>query len=225
MAFDRIPAIRTELAFGGGDRTLGDEEETIVAERTVPGDRRLEEMAVAVQLVAPRQVAVFGAWSQDLDEGVDVPVGPLRGGHQVDGLVRHRADPVVPLATQLPPGGFEPLVDVRVQERERLVEHQAERPVPLTPIRRAGGQLEVVERSRASQLLETGGDRALAVRLQPVRPEPAGDADIRAGDGPEASRARRRMAETAVTSPAAPASTPMAAVRGSRTPGSSAARV
>ena len=68
MAVDRLAALRTELPLDGGDRTLGDEEESIVAERAVPGDRRLDQVADAVELVAPFEVAVLRAGREDLDE-------------------------------------------------------------------------------------------------------------------------------------------------------------
>ena len=43
----------------------------------VPGDRRLDQVADAVELVAPAQVAVLVSPREDLDEAVDVAVGPL----------------------------------------------------------------------------------------------------------------------------------------------------
>ena len=61
VAVDHLAPVRTERPLDGGSRTLGDEEETIVAERTVPGDGRLDEMADAVELVAPLEILVLAA--------------------------------------------------------------------------------------------------------------------------------------------------------------------
>ncbi len=91
MAIDPVAAVGTELALDGRDRTHGDEEEPVVAERAVPRDGRLDEVADAVQLVAPRQVAVGRRRLSDLDERVEVAIGPLGRLDERDRLVGHRA--------------------------------------------------------------------------------------------------------------------------------------
>ena len=193
MAVDGVAPIRAELSFGGGDRTLGDEEEPIVAERAMPGDRRLDEVAEAVQLVAPCEVVVLRSAGEDLDEGVEVAVRPLGRSDEPDGLVGHRADPVVRFATQLPAGRLEPLVDVGVEERERRAEHQTERPIPMPAIAAPAASRKLCE-VPALRAARSRGDRSLAVRRQPVGPEPAGDADIRAGERPDGRGRADRMA-------------------------------
>ena len=92
MAVDAVVDARPELALDGSGRTLGDEEETIVAERAVPGDGRLEEMSDAVELVAPVEIPVLGAGGEHLDERVEVAVGSLGGLDEADRLVGHRGD-------------------------------------------------------------------------------------------------------------------------------------
>ena len=188
MTFDGLAAFRPELSLGGCDRTLGDEEETIVAERTVPGDRRLEEMAVAVQLVAPGQVAVLGPGSQDLHEGVEVAIRPLGGHDEPDGLIGHLADGGIPRSAELPASPLEPLVDVRVEEGKRLVEHEPESPIAVAGRRGTRGEREVVQGAGAPELLVTGGDGPLAIGRQPVRPEAPRDPHIRGGEGTEDRR-------------------------------------
>ena len=67
MTVDRQAAGRAELAVdrvGGPDR---DPEEPVVAERALPGDGRLDQVADAVQLVAPGEVLVLAAGRDDLD--------------------------------------------------------------------------------------------------------------------------------------------------------------
>ena len=54
MTVDAHPAARPEGPLDGVGRTLGDEEEPVVAERTVPGDGGLDEVAEAVELVPPQ---------------------------------------------------------------------------------------------------------------------------------------------------------------------------
>ena len=141
----------------GADRDL---EQSIVAQRAVPGDGRLDQMADAVELVTPGHVAVRMAAADDLDEGVDVAVVALGPGDGRDRLVRRGREVGVASPAELPADGLEPLVDVRVQERERLVEHHADGPVRT---RRAGREPEVVQGAGLRQLLEPVRDRALAV--------------------------------------------------------------
>src|SRR6185369_4793689 len=135
-------------------------------ERAVPGDSSLDEMADAVELVTPLQVAVLVARGQDLDERVEVAVRALGGLDEPDRLVGHRLDPRVRRPPQLPAGALEPLVDVGVEERERLVEHDPERAVAVA--RELCREAEVLERAGGLELLEPGGDRRLAVDPGPL---------------------------------------------------------
>ena len=52
-------------------------EQPVVAERALPGDRGLDEVADGVQLVAPGEVPVLAARRDHLDVAVEVAVGPL----------------------------------------------------------------------------------------------------------------------------------------------------
>ena len=67
VAVDALATVRSELAFDRVDGAHRDVEQPVVAERAVPGDRGLDEMADAVQLVAPREVAVRLAAADHLD--------------------------------------------------------------------------------------------------------------------------------------------------------------
>ena len=79
-------------------------------------------MADAVQLVAPPEVGVLLARSQDLDEAVQVAVRSLGLRDEVDRGVGHARHLGVGRASELPTDGLEPLVDVGVKERERRPE-------------------------------------------------------------------------------------------------------
>src|SRR5207253_2383410 len=50
---DRKSTLRAELPVDGRDRSVRDLEQSVVAERPVPGNRGLDEVAEAVKLVAP----------------------------------------------------------------------------------------------------------------------------------------------------------------------------
>ena len=73
----------------GAERDL---EQAVVADRAVPRDRGLHEVAEAVQLVAPRQVAVRRPAADDLDVGVQVAVRALRRRDEPDDLVGRRGE-------------------------------------------------------------------------------------------------------------------------------------
>ena len=176
VAVDAVGAVRPQGRVDGVCRAAGNGQQPVVAERPVPGDRRLDEMADAVQLVAELQVAVFAPRRQDLDERVEVAVVSLRRGDEVDRLVGHGRDAVVPRPPELPAHALEPLVDVRVEERERPVEHDPERAV--APGRGPGREPEVLEVAGLDQLLEGVRQRPLAVRTQPLGPEAAGDRHV-----------------------------------------------
>ena len=125
------------------------------------------------------QVAVLAPGREHLDERVEVAVLALRGRDGVDRLVGHRGDARVPRPPELPADALEPLVDVRVEERERPVEHDPERPVAAR--RRARGEPEVLERAdvRPAARNACGSVRSRFVR-EPLGPEAAGDRDVAA---------------------------------------------
>ncbi len=136
----------------------------------MPGDRRLDQVPDAVQLVTPAQVFVLLLGREDLDEAVDVAVGALRSPDEVDGQVGRARQFGVRRPTKLPTDGLEPLVHVRVEEREDRVEHHPERLVAaLGP----GRELEVVEVAGALELGEAVRDRPLPIDPGAIRPEPA----------------------------------------------------
>ncbi len=159
-----------------------DVEQAIVAEGAVPGDGRLDQVADAVQLVTPGHVAVRTAAADDLDERVEVAVVTLGLGDGRDRLVRRGRKVGFASPAELPADRLEPLVDVRIEERERLVEHHADGPVRT---RRAGREPEVVQGAGLRQLLEPVGDRALAIAPQALLPEPVREADARRRDRAE----------------------------------------
>ena len=87
MAVDRQATGPAELAIDGIGRPDRDPEEPVVAECALPRDGRLDQVAHGIELVAPGQVPVLAAWCDDLDEGVQVAVRPLRRGDQGDRFV------------------------------------------------------------------------------------------------------------------------------------------
>src|SRR6478735_7247398 len=93
-------------------------------------------------------------------------------------------------AAQLPTDRVEPLVDVRVEEREDQPERLTER---LVVTLLAGGQPRVGDVAGADQLLEAVGDRPVQVDPKTVGPEPAPDRDRGGVERAKASgRVRRR---------------------------------
>ena len=90
MAVDRVAAARAELAIDRVGRPRRDAQQPVVTERALPGHRRLDQVAEAVQLVAPGQVLVLAPGRDDLDVGVQVAVLALGPLDQADDLVRRR---------------------------------------------------------------------------------------------------------------------------------------
>ena len=176
MAVDGVPPARAELAVDRVHGTERDVEQPVVPECAMPGDRRLDEVADVVQLVAPGQVAIGLAAADHLDVAVDVPVGSLGGRDEPDdlvGLARHLG---IRSATELPADRLEPLVDVGVEERvddaERLAEGQV-------PARLAGRHPQVGEVAHPVELRVAVADRALAIRPGAVGPQPAVQRHVR----------------------------------------------
>ncbi len=88
MPIDAIATGRADLGVDTCHGALGDLEQSVVAERALPCDGRLDEVADAIQLVAPLQVAE-GRPARQLHERAQVAVRALRSRHEPDGLVRH----------------------------------------------------------------------------------------------------------------------------------------
>ena len=109
---DAVATRRAELALDRLDGAQRDVEQPVVGEGAVPRDGGLDQVADAVQLVAPGKVPVFGAGRDDLDVGVEVAVRALRRAHRVDGLVGRRSEGGVVAPAELPACRFEPLVRV-----------------------------------------------------------------------------------------------------------------
>ena len=171
---------------GGPD---GDGQEPVVVERPVPGDRRLDQVPDAVELVAPGEVGVRDAAADHLDVAVEVAVGTLGRRHQGDRLVGGRGQAGVRGPAELPAHRLQPLVDVGVQEGEggaRGVGAGLVAPVP------AGRQSQVVQGPRAPQLVEAVGDGALPVDPLALGQEPVQDRDPRGAERPQPRPRRPR---------------------------------
>jgi hypothetical protein len=196
VAVDARLPLAAELAVDRLDGAGRDREQPIIPERSVPGDRGLHEVADAVQLMAPLQVGVRAATAEDLDERVDVAVGPLRAGDQVDRLVGGSGERRLRLPAQLPPHRLEPLVRVRVEKRERAIEHEPERFVLTRRVPRR--QSEVVEIAGPVELLEPMREGPLPVDAEPLTPE--APRHLAGGDGPQ-GRDRRARGEDGGSDP------------------------
>ena len=183
MSVDARPAAGSQRGVDVRRHARGDREQPVVTQRAVPGHGCLDQMPEAVQLVAPQQVGVGTAAAEHLDERVQVAVVALRSGDEVDRLVRGAADVVVPGPAELPARRLEPLVDVRVEEGERALEHHPERAVAIG--REVGREPEVVQRSGCLELRVSVRDRPRAIDLQPIRPEATGDANVAEAERPE----------------------------------------
>ena len=154
MPVDAVATRRAELALDRLDGAQRDVEQPVVGEGAVPRDGGLDQVADAVQLVAPGEVLVFGARGDDLDVGVEVAVRALRRTHRVDRFVGGRGEGRVVLAAELPADRLEPLVRVRIEERVDDAVLLAER---LVAPRRAGRHAEVAEGSRTLEPREPVG--------------------------------------------------------------------
>ena len=79
-AEDRVDVVRG---------AAGNLEQAGLARPALEGNRGLDEVPDAVHLVAVVEVRPAPGRVGHLDEAVQVAVGRLRGGNQIDGLVRH----------------------------------------------------------------------------------------------------------------------------------------
>jgi hypothetical protein len=180
---DALLAVRAELRVDVGDGPPRDVQQPVVAEGAVPRHGRLDEVAEAVELVPPLEILVGRAAPDDLDEAVEVPVRPLGRGHHTDRLVGRGGQVRVGPAAQFPADGFEPLVDVGVEEGEGGSARVGQCPVVAV---QAGGQPQVVQRAGVPQPREAVRDRRLAVDPLPVGEEAVDDGDLGGADRPQA---------------------------------------
>jgi hypothetical protein len=187
---DPVAARRPELLVDPVGGPHGDGQEPVVGEGTVPGDRRLDQVPDAVELVAPGEVAVRDAAADHLDVAVEVAVGTLGRRHQADRLVSGRRQAGVRGPAELPAHRLQPLVDVGVQEGEGGAGGVGAGPVAPVP---AGRQAQVVQGPPAPQLVETVGDGALPVDPLALGQEPVQDRDPRGAERaqPRPRRPRR----------------------------------
>jgi hypothetical protein len=157
------------------DDPPGDPQQALVPGRAAMGQRGLEEVARAVELVALGEVGPALVRLGNLVVGVEVAVLALGRRDQLDRLVHRRAEPVAGLARPLVGRRVEPLVDVRVHEDGAAV----------APRGSAGRDPKVLQVARGLEHPQAVRERRLAIdRLSP-RPEAALDGHRVQGQGPE----------------------------------------
>ncbi len=179
---DAVAPARAELVVDPGREPLGHRQQPPVAERPLPGDRRLEQVAGAVQLVAPLQVVEGPVGCRQLDVGVEVAVRPLGRGHQLDRRVGQPGELGVGPAAELPADGLEPLVDVGVQERVDVAAVAAKAGVGAA----VADGLEVREVAGARELGVAVAQRLGPVAGHPLAPEAAAQPHPVAVERPQA---------------------------------------
>ena len=140
-----------------------DVEQTRLSPRPREGDRRLDQVAGAVELVTLLEIRPAPGRVGDPAPGVQVAVGLLGGLDELDSVGGELLELGRALAPELPRERLEPLVDVRVAE-----DHAAS--LALEPSRR---DAEVVERPCPFELLVPSEDRHRAVHPLPVAEETA----------------------------------------------------
>ena len=145
-----------------------------------PGHRRLQQVAVVVQLVAPLQVAVAGRLAGAPEHRVEVAVGLLGRGDRR----RQAAEPLVgvggPATTDLPRHRLHQLVDIGVGEHHPLVVAAM---VPAAMRGEVGDPAESLHPPLAM------GERRVGVDLLAGRPLPAGDLDLVEAERTQPARA------------------------------------
>jgi len=113
MPADAVLAVRAEPLDEQVGEPGGDLDQISIRPGTVGRNRRLDEVAGAVELVAPAQVPPTVDRVVELVPGVEVAVAALRGAEQLGRVVDERLQRVRPAR---PGRGLERLVDVRVSE-------------------------------------------------------------------------------------------------------------
>ncbi len=137
---------------------LGDRQEPVVPGGSTERDGGLDEMAGAVELVSVGEVGPALARLRHGVERVDVAVGALRRGHQVDRRLGGRPEPLARRAPELPARGLEPLVHIRVHEHRAAVAGG----------RASGGDAEILEiAGRFEHAIAVRQRRVVVDRLAP----------------------------------------------------------
>ena len=164
-----------------------------LASRARVRDRRLDQVARAVELVGHRGIGEAAAFLDDLDVGVHVAVGLLRRRDQLDARGEKALLLGIAAVGPLPADRLEHLVEVRVAELRQLV----------GGLRVAGRDAEVLDRAALLEHLHPVGDRHLAGCGAAARPRiRRGSRRSRRGSAGAASLCRSTgMTGPAVTSP------------------------
>ena len=188
---DQLAAIRSELRPDAIHRSLRDAHQPVIAGPTLPGDRRLDQVAGRVELVPPLEVGELPATLRHLEVGVQVAVVALcRGDEFHDGFGQADERRIGPLG-DLPADRLEPLVDIGIEEGEGLPGV-----IATAGVAAFGGRCRVPRRGRQPKVpevaggLELGGsvrDRHVVVEALPVGPEAPRDPVAGQPDRPEAS--------------------------------------
>src|ERR1035437_5690414 len=168
MTVVSIAAFRAELPF---DRPAGiacDVEQPVVAEDVVPGDRRLDQVADAVELVSPLEVLVLAILGDNLYGAVEAAVGPLSPGGDRDRLVGGPGDPGRGSTPELPGDSLEPFVYIRVEEGNDQTDLISEGAVLAGTSR---GHAQIGEVPGSLEFAEAVGKRVVAVHAKAIGPE------------------------------------------------------
>ena len=179
----RMPAggvaqIRPEDAAEVIDDPQGDGQQLLLAGAAGQGDRGLDQVPVAVELMVPGhvRVALLGGVAQRV-HAVEIAVLLLGGGDPAGDLLGHPAQFGVVLAAELVGDRLEPLVDVRVLE-----DHAGR-----FALLRTADDAEVAERAGGLELLVPRAEPGGAVALLSGVPEAVGDAGVAGSEGSQGS--------------------------------------
>jgi hypothetical protein len=183
VAADAIAPAGPELRAHEIGGAHGDAQQPVVRTRAraFARHRRLEEMAEAVQLVAPLEVGPPRALALAAELGVEVPVGLLGCRDTADDGAEPRFEVGVVGAADLPGQRLEVLVHLGVRELAS--------PAPRRQ-RAGGGAVEVAQPALGFQAALDVRERVAAVDGLPLAPEAAGDADLLLTERAEAAARR-----------------------------------
>ena len=191
------PTIGERVAHVVGDPP-GDGDELVGSHRPGPRHRRLKQVSVVVQLVAPLQIAVALRLAGAPEHGVEVAVGLLRRGDHRRQLAEAALGIRRPAAADLPGHRLHQLVHVRVGEHHPLV---------IADDRAGGGMREVGRPAEPLHPAVAVRQRGLAVDLLAQRPFATGDLDLAKAERPQRAttrldrKCRRRHFTAPVSSP------------------------
>ncbi len=165
----------------------GDVEEPGAAGGAPERDRRLDQVPGAVQLVAPVQLGPAPVGAHHLVVGLEVAAVLLGLGEQPGDLLDAFGQPGRLVGAggrvpELPGDRFQPLVDVRVEERQV---------VDVLAGRGARREAEVVEVARLREAFVAVGDADVGVDRTAGGPEAAGDLGVARGPQLGAGRCGR----------------------------------